>query len=340
MSSFFQSQNSANSLDNSRLQLHYLLDNSLNRDDGTDIVEGLTQEFKTISPRYFYDHRGSQLFEQICELPEYYPTRTEASILKKSSQEIAQITGKVEIVELGSGSSTKTQLLLDAYQTLSDTLYYTPIDVSGGILKESAKSLLAKYPNLIITGKVATYEQALAKLSYTALSQRICLFLGSTIGNFNQEECDRFIELITDSLAVGDYFLLGIDLQKPTAILEAAYNDSQGITATFNLNILQHLNWRFDGNFELNLFEHQAIYNEVENQIEIYLICQRSHIVKLAALDLVIEFREGEKILTEISRKFNLQQQSVYLASKGLKVNTTYTDEREWFGLLLCQKTI
>ncbi len=338
MATFFQQQNSNETLSNKRLQLEYLLENNLNQDDGKDIIEGLTQELKTIPPRYFYDHQGSQLFEKICELPEYYPTRTEASILKEYGQEIAKITGKVEIVELGSGSSTKTQLLLDAYQDLDYPLYYTPIDVSGGILKESANSLLAKYPTLKIRGKVATYEQALTKLSYSALSQRICLFLGSTIGNFSQEECDRFIELITNSLNVGDYFLLGVDLQKSIPTLEAAYNDSQGITAAFNLNILQHLNWRFDGNFDPSLFKHQAIYNKSENQIEMYLICQRSHNVKLAALDLIIDFRKGEKILTEISRKFNLQEQSVYLTSKGLKVNATYTDSKQWFGLLLCQK--
>ena len=338
MSTFFQKQDSNETLSNQRLQLQYLLENNLNQDDGTEIITGLTQESKTIPPRYFYDHQGSQLFEKICELPEYYPTRTEASILKEYGQEIAKITGKVEIVELGSGSSTKTQLLLDAYQDLDYPLYYTPIDVSGGILKESANSLLAKYPTLKITGKVATYEQALTNLSYSALSQRICLFLGSTIGNFSQEECDRFIELITSSLSVGDYFLLGVDLQKPNPILEAAYNDSQGITAAFNLNILQHLNWRFDGNFNPSLFEHQAIYNESDNQIEMYLISQRSQNVKLAALDLIIDFRKGEKILTEISRKFNLQEQSVYLTSKGLKVNATYTDSKQWFGLLLCQK--
>ena len=338
MSIFSQLSNNNRTFINSRLDIECLLENGIEQDDGKAVITGLSQEFKTISPRYFYDSQGSELFEKICGLPEYYPTRTEASILEEYSKEIAKNTGKVEIVELGSGSSTKTQLLLDAYQDLEYPLYYTPIDVSGGILKDSANSLLAKYPNLNIRGKVATYEQALNKLSYSALSTRIFVFLGSTIGNFNEAECDRFIELITNSLNVGDYFLLGIDLQKPLAILEAAYNDSQGITAAFNLNILHHLNWRFDGDFDSGLFEHQAIYNELENQIEMYLICQRSHSVRLAALDLKINFREGEKILTEISRKFNLEEKSVYLNSKGLKVNATYTDDKNWFGLLLCQK--
>lgn len=338
MSTFSQLPNKNLNSNNLRLNIECLLENGVEEDDGKAIITGLTQELKTIPPRYFYDSQGSHLFEKICELPEYYPTRTEASILEQYSKEIAKNTGEVEIVELGSGSSTKTQLLLDSYQDLECPLYYTPIDVSGGILKDSANSLLAKYPNLNITGKVATYEQALKKLSYSALSTRICVFLGSTIGNFSQKECDRFIDLITNSLNAGDYFLLGVDLQKPLSTLEAAYNDSQGITAAFNLNILHHLNWRFDGNFDSSLFEHQAIYNESENQIEMYLICTRSHCVKLAALDLIIDFREGEKILTEISRKFNLEKKSVYLNNKGLKVNTTYTDDKDWFGLLLCQK--
>ncbi len=330
--------NNNKAFSDSRLNIECLLENGIEEDDGKDIISGLIQEFKTISPRYFYDNHGSQLFEKICELPEYYPTRTEASILEQYSKEIAQRTGEVEIVELGSGSSTKTQLLLDAYQDLKCPLYYSPIDVSGGILKDSANSLLAKYPNLNITGKVATYEQALNNLSYCALSTRICVFLGSTIGNFNQQECDRFIALITNSLNTGDYFLLGLDLQKPISTLEAAYNDGKGITAAFNLNILHHLNWRFDGNFDSRLFKHQAIYNKSENQIEMYLICTRSHKIKLAALDLIVDFQEGEKILTEISRKFNLEEKSVYLNSKGLKVNATYTDDKNWFGLLLCQK--
>lgn len=338
MSTFSKLSNKNQTLSNSRVNIECLLEDGMEKDDEKAIIAGLTKEFKTIPPRYFYDSKGSQLFEEICELPEYYPTRTEASILEQYSKEIATNTGAVEIVELGSGSSTKTQLLLDAYQDLEYPLYYTPIDVSGGILKDSANNLLAKYPTLNVTGKVATYEQALKKLGYSALSTRICVFLGSTIGNFSPKECDRFIELITNSLNTGDYFLLGVDLQKPISILEAAYNDSQGITAAFNLNILHHLNWRFDGNFDSSFFEHQAIYSESENQIEMYLTCTRSHTVKLAALDLIIDFKEGEKILTEISRKFNLQEKSLYLNNKGLKVNATYTDDKDWFGLLLCQK--
>lgn len=321
-----------------RLHLEYFLNPNIETEDGKDVIWGLTQPQKSLPPRYFYDDLGSQLFEQICELPEYYPTRTEAWILQQYATELSQITGVCELVELGSGSSTKTRLLLDAYQQLGYPLRYVPIDVSAGILEASAKQLLADYPTLQVYGLVSTYELALEKLTPTPLSSRTISFLGSTLGNFNTIECDRFFSQVTSALEPGDYFLLGIDLQKPKNILEAAYNDSRGVTAEFNLNMLRHLNWRFEGNFDLNLFEHQAIYNTVEAQIEMYLICQRSHRVHLKALDLTVEFAQGERILTEISRKFELKQMQDYLAKQKLKLLQSWTDPKQWFGLLLCQR--
>ena len=319
-----------------RLQIECLLDNKIaTLDDGRDIVKGLSLPQKSLPPRYFYDNRGSQLFEQICQLPEYYPTRTEAGILKQYGEEIAILTGGCELVELGSGSSTKTRLLLDAYHSLNHPLAYCPIDVSGSILKESAYELLADYPQLQIHGLVSTYEQALTNLRPSLLSRRMVLFLGSTIGNFSPPECDRALAQITTALDKGDYFLLGIDLQKPIDILEAAYNDSQGITAAFNLNILQHLNWRFQGNFEPSLFTHRAFYNFAEAQIEMHLVCQKSHSVNLDALDFRVNFQQGETILTEISRKFNLQKMQDYLSAFGLDLLQVWTDSQQWFGLLL-----
>ena len=162
-------------------------------------------------------------------------------------------------------------------------------------------------------------------------------FLGSSLGNFNQEECDSFLNQVSQTLQPGDYFLLGIDLQKPQNILEAAYNDSQEVTAAFNLNMLSHLNWRFQGSFDISLFRHQAVYNQVDHQIEMYLHCQQSHFVSLEVLDLKVSFEVGESILTEISRKFNLATMAKNLADKGLKPLKTWTDEKEWFGLILCQ---
>jgi L-histidine Nalpha-methyltransferase len=322
-----------------RLQVEYLLDPNLvsELEDGKDVIWGLTQPQKALAPRYFYDDRGSQLFEQICELPEYYPTRTEAWILQEYATEIAQMTGICELVELGSGSSTKTRLLLDAYRQMDYPLCYVPIDVSGGILETSAKQLLNDYPTLKVRGLVGTYELALKNMMPSPLSSRTICFLGSTLGNFNQKECDRFFSQVSTALQSGDYFLLGIDLQKPIEILEAAYNDAQGVTTEFNLNMLRHLNGRFEGNFDLNLFEHRAFYNTSEAQIEMHLICRRSHSVRLEMLDLTVHFQAQETILTEISRKFDLDEMQQYLAQKGLKPLQIWTDRNRWFGLILCQ---
>lgn len=309
------------------------------KNDGEDVIQGLAKKQKTLPAKYFYDSRGSQLFEQICELPEYYPTRTEASILRQYAGEIARITGDCELVELGSGSSTKTRLLLKAYQSRNYSCKYVPVDVSASILKESALQLQVEYPALHVQGLIGTYEQALAQLTPASLPARMIFFLGSSLGNFTPQECDVLLNQITDVLAPGDYFLLGIDLQKPQHILEAAYNDSQGVTAAFNLNMLDHLNWRFQGNFDTGLFAHQAIYNPNENQIEMYLHCRASHVVNLESLGLNITWKTGETLLTEISRKFDLETVEKELDSKGLKTLKSFTDPKKWFGLLLCQAT-
>jgi dimethylhistidine N-methyltransferase len=307
------------------------------KNDGEDVIKGLSRNLKSLPPKYFYDDRGSELFEQICELPEYYPTRTETSILEQYADEIAQITASCELVELGSGSSTKTRLLLDAYQKIGNSFTYIPTDVSGGILKTSVLDLQEKYPDFTIEGLLGTYQQTLAYLeSITTQSRTIC-FLGSSAGNFAPQEFDNFLTQITRSLQPGNYLLLGIDLNKPKEILEAAYNDTHGITAAFNLNMLSHLNWRFQGNFDLNLFNHQAIYNQVETQIEMYLYCKENVTFSLEILDLKVNFQAGESILTEISRKFDLGIFPAKLEAKGLKVRKVWTDPKKWFGLILCQ---
>ncbi|MFM2311403.1 MAG: hypothetical protein RLZZ04_679 [Cyanobacteriota bacterium] len=347
MSAFSSPENTSQISQNclsARLKIDYLLDlQELEKDDIQDVINGLKQEQKSLPARYFYDRRGSQLFEDICQLAEYYPTRTEASILQEYAREIIKQTQSIELVELGSGSSTKTRYLLDAYQELNIPLCYIPVDVSDSILQASAHNLLADYPQLKIQGQVATYSQALQHLKNNSLGTRIIIFLGSSIGNFDAIECDRFIEQVTSALNPGDYFLLGIDLQKPVHILEAAYNDAQGVTAAFNLNMLQHLNHRFGGNFNLDLFAHQAIYNQTEHQIEMYLISQQQQTVSLSGLGLTINLEQGEKILTEISRKFNLAQMEQYLSDfplgmlRNLHLIKTYTDPQQWFGLLLAQ---
>lgn len=338
MSTFSPSaSNTPNSLGD-RLNIDYLLDaKAIAQDDIQDVINGLQKECKSIAARYFYDSKGSQLFEKICQLPEYYPTRTEASILQQYAANIIEHTKATELIELGSGSSTKTRYLLDVYQGLNIHLDYIPVDVSSSILQASAQELLADYSQLRIQGKVATYNQALKHVSSYSRGKRMIIFLGSSIGNFGPKECDRFIDQVTKALNPGDYLLLGMDLQKPVEILEAAYNDSQGVTAAFNLNMLQHLNDRFKGNFDLDLFEHQAIYNLRDNQIEMYLISQQDQSVTLKELDLTFELRQKEKILTEISRKFDLEQMKQYLRKHALEMIKAYTDSQQWFGLLLCQ---
>lgn len=304
---------------------------------GEDVINGLTQTPKTLPPKYFYDDHGSLLFEKICELPEYYVTRTETQILQNYASEIAHLTGPCEIVELGSGSSTKTRILLDAYQELGHPLHYLPIDISGGILEQSAHSLLKEYPTLHIHGIVSTYETALKHLNPSPLPNRMIGFIGSTLGNLKPEDCHAFFAHVVEALQPGDYFLLGVDLHKSKSILEPAYDDSQGVTAAFNLNMLRHLNRSFAGNFDLSQFEHLAFYNEKEHQIEMHLKSLKNQTVELKTLNLTVEFKEGETIHTEISRKFQFEQIQAELKTLGLVSLKNWTDQNQWFGLMLCQ---
>jgi len=288
-----------------RLEINYLSNLSLdiNSDDGQDIIQGLAKNH---------------------------------SILEGYTADIAQITGHCDLVELGSGSSTKTRLLLDAYQDNNYLTHYIPIDISGSMLKESAQQLLQDYTSLKIQGQVGTYQQALNNLPAIS-SHRMVFFLGSSLGNFTPQECDQFFAQISEVLNPGDYFLLGIDLQKPINILEPAYNDSQGVTAAFNLNMLSHLNWCFGSNFNLELFEHKAIYNQLEHQIEMHLYCQKDHAVYFEKFDFNVELAAGSSIRTEISRKFNLEQMQQYLSTIGLNNIKSWSDPQKWFGIILCQ---
>lgn len=338
--SIFKAASGASITNENRLQVKRLVGatHSVTSTAGTDIVKGLTQTPKSLPSRYFYDDRGSELFEEICHLPEYYLTRTETAILQQCAQEVAHITGACELVELGSGSSTKTRILLDAYAHQGDSLSYVPIDVSAGILETSARQLLEEYPSLQIQGLVSTYELALEHLAPAPSDRsRMICFIGSTLGNLSPQECDRFFLQIAATLQKGEYFLLGVDLQKPKHLLEAAYNDSQGVTAAFNLNLLDHLNRRFEGNFDTMQFEHQAFYNESLHQIEMHLRSLRLQTVQLRALDLTVEFEANETILTEISRKFDLSVMQQELSNQGLVPIEVWTNPDKWFGLFLCQ---
>ncbi len=307
-------------------------------DNGSDVIQGLRQTPKTLPCRYFYDDLGSALFEQITDLPEYYPTRTEQSILETYATEIVELTRACELIELGSGSSRKTHILLEAYSQLDAPLHYCPIDVSAGILRSTALDLLDRYPKLNVCGLAGTYEQALAQLPLRVTENRLLIFLGSTMGNLEDPARDRFLAQVQQALQPGEFFLLGIDLQKPIEVLEAAYNDSQGVTAAFNLNILQHLNDRFHGDFQLDRFEHVAFYNTAASRIEMHLKSLTPQTVTLKDLELTIELQADELIHTEISRKFNLATLSNLLDARALHPLKIWTDPQSWFGLILCQR--
>ncbi len=340
-----------------RLQIHHLTapqtSSSSNSSSGTSlespsiqhskdaqaVIQGLGTQPKSLPPQFFYDDRGSLLFEQICELPEYYLTRTETQIFQTYADSLAQITGACELVELGSGSSTKTRLLLDAYQRADLPLRYVPIDVSAGILKDSAHQLLKDYPTLKIYGIVGTYQKALHTLMPLTLPSRLIAFIGSTLGNLPPKACDQFLAQIADAMKLGDYFLLGIDLQKSPEVLEAAYNDSQGVTAAFNLNMLRHLNQKFDANFAEGQFEHLAFYNRGANQIEMHLRSLTDQTVQFKALNFSATFAQGETIHSEVSRKFDLQQIQQQLRSHHLEPVHVWTDPKQWFGVILSQRT-
>ncbi len=316
-----------------------ILDSAIAASDcGSDVIQGLRQTPKTLPCRYFYDDRGSELFEQITDLPEYYPTRTEQSILETYASEIVELTRACELIELGSGSSRKTHILLAAYSKLDTPLHYYPIDVSVGILRATALDLLDRYPDLNVCGLAGTYEQALAQLPPRAVENRMLIFLGSTMGNLEDAARDRFLTQVQNALQPGEFFLLGVDLEKPIETLEAAYNDSQGITAAFNLNILRHLNHRFQGNFNLDLFEHVAFFNTAASRIEMHLKSLAQQTVTLKDLDLKVELQAGEQIHTEISRKFNLPTLTNTLESHALHPLKIWTDSQNWFGLILCQR--
>lgn len=326
-------------LGNQQLIVRNLLEHNAS-DSGQDAVEGLSSQPKSLPSKYFYDEQGSQLFEQICQLREYYPTRTEIDIIKKFGREISQTTGPSELIELGSGSATKARILLNAYQVAGYPLRYLPIDVSSTMLTESVQTLAAEYPDLSVHGFVSTYELALSRLPPPQMPTRMLCFMGSTLGNFQLGQCDEILTKISDSLHPGDYFLLGIDLQKEISILEAAYNDSENVTAAFNLNMLNHLNRRFDGDFELKDFEHVAYYNQKNAQIEMYLRSLKAQYVCLNALDFSVSFEKNELILSEISRKFNLNETSQLLTNRGFSTVKVFVDRNQWFSLLLCRRVM
>lgn len=309
-------------------------------DDGADVIQGLAEGQKWLPSRFFYDAQGSRLFDAICDLPEYYPTRTEESILVRHADDIAAKTGPVDIVELGSGSARKTRLLLTAYSERGAlepgaALQYVPIDVSEDALRNSGRDLLHHYRNLRIHGFSGTYEQGLAALPPRLAARRMVIFLGSSLGNFHPAGRAELFAQVSAALSPGDFLLLGVDRHKDKAVLEPAYNDSQGVTAAFNLNILRHLNRLYDGNFVLDRFRHQAFYNEAARRIEMHLISQRPQTVQLKDLGIAATFTLGETVRTEVSYKFELPALLNEVRPHGFSLMGSWTDPNHWFAATL-----
>ena len=264
---------------------------------------GLLQRPRSMPPKYFYDTLGSQLFDAICDTPEYYPTRTEAALLAQHADEIIDIARPAHIVEFGSGTSRKTRHLLDACAARQQVCGYWPFDVCGDVLLAAGQGLTEDYPWLGVTALVGDYQAGLGNLPEIA-GRRLFMFLGGTIGNFTLSRAVRFLIDVRRHMRPGDWLLLGADRVKDKEVLHAAYNDSAGLTARFNRNLLQVLNRELHADFDPSAFRHEAHYNEAFSQIEMYLTADKPQRVRLGALDCSIEIDSGERILTEISRKF------------------------------------
>ncbi len=309
--------------------------------DLDELRASLAEPLPRISSRFFYDDYGSELFEQICELPEYYPTRTEQALLERIAPQVAAATRARTLVEIGSGAATKTRLLLDALEAQGTLRLYVPFDVAEGTTTRIADELRAEYPGLAVHGIVGDFLAELAPLpggTSAGGRPRLAIFLGGTIGNLEPAEAAIFLARLYSALAPGDAFLLGLDRVKPTARLEAAYNDSAGVTAASNLNILRAVNRIADGNFEPKGFRHRAFFDLDRSRIEMRLVAERPQRVHLPALKLTLDFATGDEILTEISTKYDRGRAEALLAAAGFSIVEWFTDPEDLFGLLLAIK--
>ena len=304
-----------------------------------DVLDGLTRPFKELPPKHFYDAVGADLFDRICDQPEYYPTRAERAILQLRSAEIASLTDAAELVELGSGTAAKTRVLLDALQDAGTLRRYVPFDVTESMVREVATSIAAEYDGVEVHGIVGDFERHLEHVpDPTPGEPRIVAFLGGTIGNFTPGSRRRFLRELAARLDEDSFLLLGTDLVKDPRVLEAAYDDSQGVTAEFNLNMLRVLNRELDADFDLEQFEHVAFYDEAREWIEMRLRARRAHSVRVAAIDLDLEFDRGEELRTEISAKFTPERVRSDLGAAGLELVEWLTDPDELFALSLSRR--
>jgi L-histidine N-alpha-methyltransferase len=314
-----------------------LIHNLVKRDPLTgladDVRRGLAGEPKRFLPKYFYDELGSQLFEAICLVPEYYLTRAENEILKRYADEIVtSVEGDTTLIELGSGSASKSRLIIEALLRKQDELLFIPVDISASALDSSSRILLQSYPQLKIEAYAADYFAALAELSKKPRGRTLALFLGSNISNFDPSDAIKFLRALRQVLRAGDALLLGADLKKDKGILEAAYNDALGVTAAFNLNVLLRINRELGGRFDLRAFQHRAFYNEEAGRVEIYIESMRAQTVSIGRLDMEVQFGEGEQIHTENSYKYDLSDIARLATETGFNAARIWLDEGKRFS--------
>jgi L-histidine N-alpha-methyltransferase len=302
-----------------------------------DVLDGLTRPLKELQPKHFYDARGSELFDAICELPEYYQTRTERLILQRSAGAIVERSGAAELVELGSGSASKTRVLLDAMSQAGTLERYVPFDVSATTVHEAADTLVQEYPGMSVHGVVGDFERHLTHLP-DPVGPRLVAFLGGTLGNFPPGSRRRFLRGLRNVLGPDGHLLLGTDLVKDPRVIEAAYDDSAGVTAQFNLNVLHVLNRELDANFDVDAFEHVAFFDRRREWIEMRLRATDVQQVHIGKLDLDIEFAAREELRTEISAKFTPRRLEDDLTAAGLELVELYTDPEDLFAVSLSRR--
>jgi len=303
-----------------------------------EVSNSLRSNQKSINPKFFYDEKGSHLFEKICTLPEYYLTNAEISILNQLDDKISpHLDGDFRLVELGSGSSTKTRILIQILERLQTYVEYIPIDISR-ILKASSRILQSDFKRLHITGIIDEYESGLKFLKYYDTKKNLIIFLGSSFGNFDLEDGSKFLSKINSAMKKDDLFLIGLDLVKDKKILECAYNDSEGITAQFNLNILSRINSELGGNFDLQKFRHHAVYNEDQNKIEMYLHSIDRQTINIPQADLILNLEKDELIHTENSQKFTISNIKQMSEKAGFEIKDMWYDEKQYFAMILLSK--
>jgi dimethylhistidine N-methyltransferase len=303
-----------------------------------ELSSSLNQKQKSIHPKFFYDEKGSQIFEEICRLPEYYLTRTEISILTQLYDKLpSYLTGNFRLVELGSGSSQKTRILISILERLHKQIEYFPIDISN-ILKESSAVLLDNYENLHVTGIIDNYENGLEFIKNYDDKKNLIAFLGSSFGNFEYEHGLEFLHKINSSMNNDDLFLIGLDLVKDKAVLECAYDDPKGVTARFNLNVLSRINSELDGDFNIDKFAHHSFYNENQNRIEIYIRSLENQIVNIPKAEMVLQIKRGELIHTENSHKYTIPKIKEIFSATGFRIRDMWFDNKQYFCLALLSK--